>query len=471
MYKFNKDKVYDNQYLQQVEKALNSPSNVDKNSGFPNQDKMVQCGKLLLQHLNCNDISGAFCMVSVLNTERSYLYGGATHNLDLWRSILECISNSLPEHAYVGRISIGLAIHVWGNNAEKALLESIKVFTHKLERMPLNDIFSDKNISLFLPSHSGYVIYPQDTGYLDNFIPITRYAAIAALDMKQDLFQSKQQQFRAELLDKINTSISDEKYLIKSIFDDSFVLYYQSQHDLVTNELIGVEALARWSGNGLSFSKTYDYICLIEEGQYITNFTEVSFHKLVEFFKKYQPLFPVGFQLSFNLSPAVFKWPNFDLLKMIKHEVDLVPDLIPHLIIEITESAYTNKTTSAIAVKTLKQIKDLGIQISIDDFGSGYGALQLLASNIPTCIKLDRELTTAFCVTASDKKSYIKNLIHTANFSGLSVLCEGIETLQQKNFLTKQGVFIGQGYFYSKPLKETDFIAHYKNNLTSLVLS
>jgi EAL domain-containing protein (putative c-di-GMP-specific phosphodiesterase class I) len=136
--------------------------------------------------------------------------------------------------------------------------------------------------------------------------------------------------------------------------------------------------------------------------------------------------------------------------------------LASHLTIEITESAYTNKSISDIAVSNLRQVKDLGVKVSIDDFGSGYGALKLLASNIPSCIKLDRELTVEFCSTNTSEQSYIKNLIHTANISGLSVLSEGIETLAQKEFLIKHGIFSGQGYLYSKPLPEKEFISYLK---------
>jgi EAL domain-containing protein (putative c-di-GMP-specific phosphodiesterase class I) len=210
----------------------------------------------------------------------------------------------------------------------------------------------------------------------------------------------------------------------------------------------------------LSASGTYDYICIIENSRYITDFTQQAFYKIIAFFNKNRSLIPPDFQLSFNVSPAVFRWPKFNLAKMVEDEVDKDPDLASHLTIEITESAYTNKIISDIAIKSLCQLDELGVKVSIDDFGSGYGALKLLSSNIPKCIKLDRELTTEFCSSDISEQSYIKSLVHTVNISGLSVIAEGIETLGQKEFLIKNGIFYGQGYLYSKPLPEKEFMTY-----------
>ncbi|MFW5450627.1 MAG: EAL domain-containing protein [Methylophagaceae bacterium] len=449
--------------LLEIEDKLNSNSDIDLSTGFPNQDKMIQCGRLLFDYLNRSKETGFFCVVQILNIERSYQYGGAVQNLLLWKKILECIEETLPQNAYLGRTSIGVAIHAWGDNIVEEFADTIEQFSLHLENIQFDELDLSQGITPFLATRVGYVVYPEDTGRLENFVPLSRFAALASTDIAPELMMSKSNRFTKQLLDDSSDYIRTEKLLNTSIINGDFIFYYQPQHNLITNKLIGIELLCRWEGNGLLLSKTYDYICMIENGRYITEFTEKSFDKLVAFFITYHTLFSPSFQLSFNISPAIFRWPKFNLVEVIKKELDKHPDLASHLTIEITESAYTNKAISDIAVTNLSQLKDLGVRISIDDFGSGYGALKLLASNIPKCIKLDRELTVEFC-DCDEEVSYIRNLIHTANISHLTVLCEGIESLQQREFLISNGVSLGQGYLYSKPLPEDKMISYLKSS-------
>ena len=379
-------------------------------------------------------------------------------HLDLWKHILDSISKYLPDNAYIGHLTGGVVIHFWGDDCD--------VCYQDICREPFIELENLKLTRRPLIVHSGYLVYPDDTGKLGSVAEVIQRVAVATMFPRPDPVRSRLQRFSSELMKNSDELLRIEKLLINSILSESFDLYYQSQHDLVTNEICGVEVLSRFTDDGLLRSKTHDYIVALEDSPYITDFTEISFSKLVVFYNKNASLFPPDFRLSYNLSPAVFQWKSFDFLGMVKKHLAGTPQLSSHLTIEITESAYYDKLLADKIIETLDELKKLGIKISIDDFGSGYGSMKLLSHGVPSSIKLDRDTTLAYFYE-NQPESYISNLIRAARQSSLQIVCEGIETGEQRNFLADRKIAYGQGYFFSRPVPENEFIQYYKKTLST----
>lgn len=122
--------------------------------------------------------------------------------------------------------------------------------------------------------------------------------------------------------------------------------------------------------------------------------------------------------------------------------------------IEITESAFIDN--SEVLVRIVKELKEIGFSISIDDFGSGYSGLNLLKELPVDILKLDKDFLKKG-ETTDREKIIISNVINMAKQLKITVISEGVETLEQFNFLNEIGCDMAQGYLFAKPMPIGDF--------------
>ena len=122
----------------------------------------------------------------------------------------------------------------------------------------------------------------------------------------------------------------------------------------------------------------------------------------------------------------------------------------PHLLeFELTETVFTEKVDDTVLL--MNKLRELGVKVSMDDFGSGYSSLNVLTKLPLDVLKLDKEFLKDF-ETDSDEKIIIPSIIDMAKKLSLSVVCEGVETKQQVDFLRKVDCDLAQGYYYSRPV-------------------
>ena len=456
-------------YLKNLEDILNNLENIDYTTGYNNQIKMIQCGELLLKHCNANDSTAAFCAIEVLNVQRSAIYGGAIHSLNIWKEILDLVSLCLPNNAYIGRVHIGFAIHIWEENIEDSIETILEDIQQKLERFNLFSNNEEITLSLTLSSKIGYVVYPCDTGKLVSYKPLTQYAAIATTGYINRDYPSNIKRYCKTAHIAIKEKITLESNIFNAIKTESIMLSYQPQINLKTKRIIGAETLTYFSNHVLEANKTKEYIDIIENSKYITLFTKLTFNMLVDFLIKYESLFFENFHISFNLSRAIFKWKDFDLFIMIEEALKGHEHLIKYIQLEITESAYTSKEISVIILESIHKLNNLGFSIAIDDFGTGYSSLSMITSTIPDVIKLDKEMTKHICNT-QENNLFIISLVHAANHANFTIIAEGIETQAEEDRMKSLAIYTVQGYKYSKNLKEADFIKYLKYHKNSFIV-
>lgn len=444
-YHFNMFPSHDNQHLLALEALINTSEYIDDTTGYPNYLKMVQCGKLLLQHVKTNKLQVVYCGNFIHNAEIGCIAGGMPESIKLWKMILDYFHDKLPQNAYIGKISNTIAIHCWGDDCVKdieALLSRVSQFLANIKRTQLPIV-----------THSGYVVYPDDTGEVKDTAQLTKALAIAALQPKANPLQSRIQRYVPKMMEMADNKRKLEQLLIEQLYQENFSFFYLPYYDIKSHTLCGAEALVRFDHPNLTADKTQEYIQIIEESPYITDFTTIGLLKLAHFFEQNKHHFTEDFKLSFNLSAAVFNWSNYDIYAVIQECTHISHTFTKHLIIEITESAYYSKDIAKHMIKVLQKLKLLDIDIAIDDFGSGYGSMRLLLSDIPTLIKFDRELTTLF-YRDDNPSSYLKLLLQTANKTDHRIIFEGIETELQKSFLLSQNVMYGQGFLFSQILSQ-----------------
>lgn len=259
---------------------------------------------------------------------------------------------------------------------------------------------------------------------------------------------------------EINRNIELE--MEDALKNGEFQVYFQPKVNMITSDLYGAEALSRWVHPVDGIRPPMTYIPLFEKNGFISQldmyiYEEVCRIKSTWAGKNYEHI-----PISVNMSRLHLYDRQFpEKLLEIADSYGISPK---ELEIEITESVFIKDSTEMILM--VNRLRKHGFLVSIDDFGSGFSALNLLKDLPVDTIKLDREFLHVSSNTSRGKK-VIRNVISMCRDLKMDVVTEGIETKEQIDFITSCGCPIAQGYFYAPPLplKEfVDFAEEYSKN-------
>ena len=301
---------------------------------------------------------------------------------------------------------------------------------------------------LIIDVSMGISLYPSDANHYPKLL---KTAASALNNVKANKSR------RFEFYDKDINSLSIQKYemqnkLRNALNNQEFILHYQPQVDMTTNQIIGLEALIRWnSPNGMV--PPGSFITIAEESSLIIPIGEWVLENACEFGKK---LAALGYQIpiAVNLSMLQFKSPYIgDLIQTVLTRTELPPELLE---LEITEGILMDNEDECESI--LSQFHGMGIQVSIDDFGTGYSSLSYLKKFAVDKIKIDRSFIKG--IPHLDNGTIAKVIIELAGNFNLQVIAEGVETPEQIDFLLKNNCHIAQGFYYAKPLGENELLAY-----------
>lgn len=238
-----------------------------------------------------------------------------------------------------------------------------------------------------------------------------------------------------------------------ALAEKQFVLYYQPQYNHATGMLVGAEALVRWIHPERGMISPGVFIPIFERNGFITKLDLYVFEQACAFVRKCMdeglPIVPV----SSNFSRYDIFQPDFvGKLEALRRKYD-VPT--KYLRVEITESAVVGGSKHANEI--VKRLHDCGYIVEMDDFGSGYSSLNVLKDIDLDIIKLDM----LFLSRDSDGKrggTILSSMVRMAKWLGMPVIAEGVETLEQADFLRSIGCEYIQGYLYSRPLPEGQYV-------------
>jgi len=257
-----------------------------------------------------------------------------------------------------------------------------------------------------------------------------------------------------ELTQIAMNKITMQNDLRESLKNEDFEVYYQPQIKVsnTKEKLVGVEALVRWNHPKLGIVSPIDFIPLAEEtGMIIELDRQVMKMAIAQVEQWYKEGLNPGI-LSLNLAMKQLQKDDF---------IDVVKKIIvncgcknqDHIAFEITESDLMRDPESSI--EKLNALKKLGIEIAIDDFGTGYSSLSYLKRLPVSKLKIDQSFTKGL-PDDKDDVAIVKAIISLAENLNMSIIAEGVETKEQKEFMVLNGCNEIQGYFYSKPLSSDD---------------
>ena len=303
-------------------------------------------------------------------------------------------------------------------------------FTVDGSGIPLKNLISNANLArkeAKKPERSNVVVYDDSMG--ENLLKEVKYAN----DM-EDAFRNKE-----------------------------FVVYMQPKIDLKQHKIIGAEALIRWIKPSGEMIFPGEFIPVFEKNKSITLLDYFVYDEvckyLAERMRKGEPVVNISVNVSRVHLQTIDEMVYY--IKSLLQKYKINPE---YLEFELTETMSAEKVEDTI--RMLNKLRELGVKVSMDDFGSGYSSLNLLTKLPLDVLKLDKEFLKDF-ETDSDGKIIIPSIINMAKKLKLEVVCEGVETKEQVEFLRDVDCDIVQGYYYSKPvpldrfshmLEDNDFV-------------
>ncbi len=249
---------------------------------------------------------------------------------------------------------------------------------------------------------------------------------------------------QAEVVKRLNL----EKDLGDAFENKELFLCYQPQYS-AENKLYGVEALIRWKHPARGYISPLDFIPVAEEigliipiSEWVLNQAMTDMRSMISLSKTRIPM-----RLSINLSPHQFRQEDFIIsIKKAIVKNDFPAEL---LTLEITENVIIDNIEDTI--EKCKKLKDLDIHISLDDFGTGYSSLSYLKQLPIDELKIDKSFIQDIKIDKNDA-ILVQTIISMAHHFNLKIVAEGVETLEQLNFLMDNNCDAYQGYYFSKPV-------------------
>ncbi|MBQ2264288.1 MAG: bifunctional diguanylate cyclase/phosphodiesterase [Oscillospiraceae bacterium] len=244
-----------------------------------------------------------------------------------------------------------------------------------------------------------------------------------------------------------------------SLAESHFVVHFQPQYNHSTGMHVGAEALVRWNHPERGLISPALFIPIFEKNDFITKLDYYVFRNVCQFLKKCMdknlPMIPI----SVNFSKLDIFEPNFvESIEAMRKEYGIP---VRFLRLEITETAIAGDTERTNEV--IQKLHDHGYIVEMDDFGSGYSSLNVLKDIKLDIIKMDMKFLEKE-VDGNRGGTILSSVIRMAKWLNLPVIAEGVETVEQADFLRSIGCDCIQGYLYSRPLTEENYEALLSKN-------
>jgi len=297
----------------------------------------------------------------------------------------------------------------------------------------------------------GVALYPGDGATPEALL----MNADAAMYQAKALGRNRYLFFTPEMNRNFQERLALQDGLRHALERDEFFLTYQPQVDLRSGQVIGVEALIRWLHPEMGLISPADFIGLAEESGIIGDIGEWVLKSACSQCKAWQDAGLPPLVVGVNVSARQFR--DNSLIELVREalaESDLHPS---YLELELTESLIMQDIQQAVAL--MRELRNLGVRLSIDDFGSGYSSLSSLKSFPIARLKIDRLFVTDLLDNDGDQ-AIARMIVSLGKTLNLRVLAEGIVNEGQRQFLLEHGCDEGQGYLFSAPVSATE-LEHY----------
>ncbi len=301
----------------------------------------------------------------------------------------------------------------------------------------------------------GIALFPHDSQDATELLS----HADAAMYHAKDAGKNQYSFFSKDMNEDAVRRVALEEHLHQGLEKGEFYVVLQPKYLLATDDIVGAEALLRWHNDTLGQVRPDEFIAVAETSDDILALGMFVLKDVIRLLNVWRPHLPKGFKVAINLSPRQFSDPqlvNKINQSLMQHNV--APDMLE---LEITEGVLMSK--NAVVEHAIAEFNRQGISLAMDDFGTGYASMSYLRTYPFDVLKIDRSFVNDIETDKRDRE-LVSASISMAHSLNLSVVAEGIETDTQLALLKDMGCEYGQGYFYSKPLEQDDFLALLKRS-------
>lgn len=319
----------------------------------------------------------------------------------------------------------------------------------------LSQPFMISGREFFLSASIGIAVYPDDGNDVEL---IVRNADTAMYEVK-NTGKNGYHFYTEELSTRAIAGMELKNDLRKAIPGKQFELHYQAKVDTYTEQIVSAEALLRWRHPEKGYISPEEFIPLAEETGFIFELDEWVLRGACRQARSWQQLGYSPLPVAVNLSMRHFEYGN--VVETII-ETLVAANLDTHwLEIELTEGAILRNADHAKSV--LERLRELGVRIAIDDFGTGYSSLSQLRWLPIDSLKIDRSFILG-TPENHDDAIIVEAIVGLGRKLDLTLVAEGVETIDQLNFLRELGCQQCQGFLFSKPLPADEFEEYLKEH-------
>jgi len=239
----------------------------------------------------------------------------------------------------------------------------------------------------------------------------------------------------------------------RGLEEGEFTFYAQPQCDISTGKIVGAESLVRWNHSTKGLVSPGFFIPLLEKNGMIGMLDKYVWKKVCEWLRSWldKGFHPVP--VSINVSRLDIS--SMDVPAYLKELLQIYALPAKLLKVEITESAYAENSSEI--VQTVKELRDAGFIVMMDDFGSGYSSLNMLKDVSVDVLKLDMRFLDIGEQQEKKGIGILESVVNMARMMGLPIIVEGVENQKQEKFLIQMGCRYIQGFYYYRPLSITQF--------------
>ena len=362
---------------------------------------------------------------------------------ELIQQVVQRIKQTIIKDDVVARFGGDEFLLILKNVFDIANLE--KKISHILQLF--NEPFVLKGNEFFVTCSAGIAVYPADGETPDQLLKNADMAMYNVKNRGKNAYAFSSLFMKEDLTERLELT----NHLYRALERNELEVYYQPQISVVNNKIVGFEALLRWNHPSKGLLLPGKFISLAEHTRLINPIGQWVLETVCRQIKQWQELNLNSLKIAINVSPIQFLDPGFlGMIRTTITEFDIDPKFLE---IEITESIATNKSLNIEPV--LHELKEIGVSIAIDDFGTEYSSLSRLKTLSVDRIKMDMQFVHS--ISRSEKDDAIaKIIIQLAKNLEMNVIAEGIETENQMRFLTTNACDEVQGFYYYRPMQAVD---------------
>ena len=295
----------------------------------------------------------------------------------------------------------------------------------------------------------GIASYPYDGADADTLLRNADTAMYQAKELGRNTFQL----YSAEMNANLDERLTLETDLWNALERHEFVLHYQPKVDLVTGRIIGLEALLRWQHPAKGLIEPDRFIPIAEESSLVVEIGNWVIREACAQNRLWKDAGHRKWPIAVNISGRQIHSGLAASVRAALDGANLPPACLE---VELTESAVMSNTEAAI--EALSLLREMNVRISLDDFGTGYSSLSYLKRLPVTGLKIDQSFVRDLSASSGDT-AIVRAIIVVAQELTLDVVAEGVETVEQVEFLKAHGCREAQGFYFSRPLPADEICA------------